>query len=158
MRATSRQSKAFESASQSVKLDPNNPSARYLRAHYATDGPAVLSTDAHVEEDLRQAIILSPEFSPAYALLGLHLALQANRSEEGLSLVKQALSLEPSNSSYQLTLARVLFEMKRYDDARAAATRANALARDRAKKVQVQKFTSLLDAQRLTNQVPSPVN
>jgi tetratricopeptide (TPR) repeat protein len=118
----------------------------------------VLSTDAQVEEDLRQAIILSPEFSPAYALLGLYLALQANRSEEGLSLVKQALSLEPSNSSYQLTLARVLFQMKRYDDARAAATRANALARDQGEKLQVQKFTSLLDAGRLTNQVSSPLN
>lgn len=151
------QSRALESASQSVKLDPNNPSARYLRAYYNTNGPAMLSTDGQVEEDLRQAIILSPEFSPAYALLGLYLALQANRSDEGLSLVKQALSLEPSNSSYQLTLARVLFQMKRYDEARAAATRANALARDQRERLQVQKFTSL-DAEHLTNQVSAPVN
>jgi tetratricopeptide (TPR) repeat protein len=150
------QSKALESASRSVKLGSSNSSARYLRAYYTTHGRAMLSTDAQVEEDLRQAIILSPEFSPAYALLGLYLASQAHRSDEGLSLVKQALSLDPSNSSYQLTLARVLFQMKRYDEAEAAATRANALARDQGERLQVQQFASQLDAERLPNQVSHP--
>ena len=151
-------SKACESASQSVRLAPNNPSARYLRAYYTTNGPAMIASDAQVEEDLRQAIILNPNSSPAYALLGLYLALQANRSDEGLSLVKQALSLEPSNSTYQLALARVLFQMKRYDDARAAATRATALARNPWERRQVQNFTALLGAEHLTNQGSSPVN
>lgn len=150
------QSKALESASRSVKLGSSNSSARYLRAYYTTHGRAMLSTDAQVEEDLRQAIILTPEFSPAYALLGLYLASQAHRSDEGLSLVKQALSLDPSNSSYQLTLARVLFQMKRYDEAEAAATRANALARDQGERLQVQQFASQLDAERLPNQVSHP--
>jgi len=150
--------KAVESAAQSVNLDPNNPSARYLRAYYATGGPAMLSADTQVEADLEQAIISNPEFSPAYALLGLYLAVQAHRSDEGLSLVKQALSLDPSNSSYQLTLARVLFQMRRHDEARAAAIRANSLARDQWERLQVQKFTSELDQEHLTNQVSSPAN
>jgi len=148
---------ALESASQSVKLDPNNPSARYLRAYYATNGGAMLSTNAQVEEDLRQAIISSPEFSPAYALLGLYLALQAHRPDEGLSLVKQALSLDPSNSSYQLSLARILFQMERYDEAGTAAGRAIALARYQSERIQAQKFISELDQEHLTNQVSSPV-
>jgi tetratricopeptide (TPR) repeat protein len=154
-----KQSLALQSASKSIKLDQNNFSARYLYAYYATNGGAeMVPSDTQVEEELRQVILLSPEFSPAYALLGLYVGLQANRSDEGLSLVKQAISLEPSNSSYELILARVLFQMRHYDAARTAANRANTLARGQWERVQAQKFIDTLGQEDLPNQVPSPSN
>lgn len=151
-------SKALESGSVAATLDPNNATARYLRAYYALDGLEMASANVPIEEDLRQAIILNPEFSPAYALLGLYLALQAQRPDEGLSLVKQALALDASNASYQLSLARVLFQMKRYDAAKAAAIRANSLARDQNERLRIQTFNALLEQERLANQVSSPPN
>jgi predicted Zn-dependent protease len=105
-----------------------------------------------VEEDLRAAIALSPDFSPSYALLGLYLALRTPHPEEGLTLVKKALSFDPSNSAYQLKLARVLLQMNRYKDASAAAAHASALARDAAEKSDVQEFNSYLERERQNNQ------
>ena len=140
--------KAFESASRAVNLDPNRASARYLRAYYATYGQGIFATDAPVEEDLRKAIALSPEFSPSYALLGAYIALRTSRLEEGLTLVKKALSFDPSNSTFQLSLARVLLRMDKYDAASAAASRANALARTPLEKSAVQEFDSYLELQK----------
>src|SRR4029077_1425333 len=89
--------KALECASRAVQFDPNKSSVRYPRAYYATHGPRLLSTDVPVEDDLRRAIALSPEFSPPYALLGLYLALRTPHSEEGLTLLRKALLMDPSN-------------------------------------------------------------
>lgn len=145
---------AFESASRAVNLDPNRASARYLRAYYATYGGGMLSTDAPVEEDLRKAIALSPEFSPSYALLGSYIALRTSRAEEGLTLVRKALSFDPSNSTFQLSLAHVLLRMDRYDEASVAASRANALARTAGEKSAVQEFKSKLELQRKKSSTP----
>lgn len=153
-----KRSEALKSASESVKLDPNKSSARYLRAYYATNGTEMVATDAPVEDDLRQAIILNQEFSPAYALLGLFLSVQPQRSDEGLSLAKQAVSFDPSNASYQLTVARVLAQMKRYDQAHEAAQRAGALARDANEKAVIDKFISLLPKKVQNNSAPSSSN
>ncbi len=114
----------------------------------------MLTTDAPVEDDLRQAIILNPELSPAYELLGLYLALRSGRTKEGLSLVKQAIGFDSSNSSYQLGMARVLFQMKRYADAKKAADRASVLARNQTEKIEVQQLNTQIE-QELLNAPPS---
>lgn len=147
------QANAMEFATQAIKLDPSDSSARYLRAYCATYGEGMLITDAPVEDDLRQAIILNPELSPAYELLGLYLALRSSRAEEGLSLVKQAIALDSSNSSYQLSMAKVLLQMKRYADAKKATERASVLARSQADKIEVQQLNTRIE-QELLNAPP----
>lgn len=140
--------KALQSASQAVTLDPNNSSARYLRACFATNGSAIMSTDAPVEEDLRQAIVLSPDFSPPYALLGLYLAVRTAHLDEALALAEKAVSFEPGSSTYQLDLAQVLARMNKYPEAGAAAARASAWARDPQEKGNADAFRSYLEQAR----------
>jgi len=147
--------KALECASRAVQFDPNKSSVRYLRAYYATHGPRLLSTDVPVEDDLRRAIALSPELSPPYALLGLYRALRTPHSEEGLTLLRKALLMDPSNPTYQLDLARVLLQMKKYKEASAAASRASTLARDPAEKQAIQEFNAHLEQERQRGQPPS---
>jgi tetratricopeptide (TPR) repeat protein len=88
-------------------------------------------------------------------LLGLYLALRTPRLEEGLTLVRKALSFDPSNATYQLDLARALFRMNRYKEASAAASRASALARDPAEKLNIQEFNSHLEQARQKDRGPS---
>jgi hypothetical protein len=136
---------ALKSAADAVRLDPSNTYARYLRAYIVTYQSGMLSTDVPVKEDLRHATLLNQDFSPPYALLGEYLALRTPKLEEGLALVKQAVLFDPSSSTYQLALARVLMQMNKYDAARTAASRATALARNSAESQHAQAFTLFLD-------------
>ena len=134
--------KALESASQALSLDPKNYFSRYLRAFLATSGSGIMSSNAQVEEDLRQAIALSPEFSPPYALLAVYLAAMNRDLEEALALAQKAVSFEPGNSNYQLSLAQVLLRMNKFDEANLATARASAWARDPLEKENAESVKS----------------
>ena len=136
---------AAKSAADAVRLDPDDPYARYLRAYITTHQPDTMPTDASVEEDLQHAILLDQEFSPSYALLGRYLALRTSKLEEALALVNQAILFDPSNSRYQLALASVLAKMNKFDAARTAVSRAHALARDSSERRNAEAFTALLE-------------
>ncbi|HXW91841.1 MAG TPA: TonB C-terminal domain-containing protein [Terriglobales bacterium] len=134
---------AVESASQAIALDPQNWSARYLRA-YLKSNAGMGASDPQIEDDLRRAIALRPEFAPPYSLLAVHLAAGNRNLDEALTLAQKAVAFEPANSTYQLALAQVLIHQDKVDEADLAARRASAWARDPGEKTNADHFRQFL--------------
>jgi TonB family protein len=140
--------KALASASRAIALDPRNSSTRYMRAFLQTTGSGMGFSDPQTEDDLRQAIAISPNFAPAYGLLAIYLAATDGDLDEALTFAQKAIAFEPANSNYQLALAQVLAGQDKLDQAELAAKRATALAREPAEKASAEKFTSYLQRKR----------
>jgi len=136
--------KAVDSASKAIALDPNNWFARYLRAFLKTSGPGMGSTDPQIEDDLRRAIAMRPEFAPPYSLLAVHLAAANRNQDEALALAQKAVAFEPANPNYQLALAQVLIRQNKVDEADLASQRASAWARDPVEKANAENFRLFL--------------
>ncbi len=117
---------ALTSISEAVKLDPKNGFARYLRAYLTFFGAGGFPQDSQIEEDLRQAVAMKPDFAPANALLGLYLSSRRQNAEEALAYAKKAVSLEPGNTEFVYDLAQVLAQMQRFDEAQYVAERARS--------------------------------
>lgn len=137
--------KALESASKAVALDSKDSFTRYLRAYLQTNGGGMGSSDPQIEEDLRQAISISPDFAPPYGLLAVYFAAANRNLNEALTLAEKAVSLEPANSNYQLALAQVLIRQNKFSEADVAAGRASAWARDPSEKTNADNFRQFLD-------------
>lgn len=137
--------KALESVSKAIALDPKNSFTRYMRAFLRSSGTGMRSSNPQIEEDLRQAIAISPDFAPSYGLLAVCLAAAGRHLEEALTLAQKAVSFEPGSSSYQLALAQVLARTNKLDEAGIAATRASAWARNPAEKASAESYKSYLD-------------
>jgi tetratricopeptide (TPR) repeat protein len=135
--------KAIESASRAIELDPKNSLTRYLRGYLAfNEGHDV--RDPQIETDLREAIAANPDFLPPCALLAIYLAEKNENLPEALTFAEKAVSAEPGNSSYVLSLAQVLAPMRRYDEAQKTAMRARALATDAEGRALADQFISYL--------------
>lgn len=120
---------AIKSASAAIGLDPNNAVTRFLRAQLVSMEGAMMAGSPQLEDDLRNAIALNPNFSPPYAMLAAYLSMHSNNLPEALSFAQKAISFEPANANYQLALAQVLARMNKFDDAHMAALRAQDWAR-----------------------------
>lgn len=140
--------KALESMSKAVALDPKNSFTRYMQAYLKTFGLGMMTRDPQVEDDLRQAIAISPQFPPPYGLLAVYMAAHNEDLPGALAFAQKAVSLEPANSAYQLALAQVLLRMDKYDDAQLAASRARAWARDPQEKANAASFQAQLQQAR----------
>ncbi|HXZ31879.1 MAG TPA: TonB family protein [Terriglobales bacterium] len=136
--------KALESVSKAIALDPRNSFTRYLRAFLETSGSGLGSDAPQIEDDLRQAIAISPDFAPPYGLLAVHLAAENQKLDEALAFAQKAISFEPANSNYQLALAQVLIRQNKFNEAGLAARRASAWARDPAEKATADNFRQFL--------------
>ncbi len=136
-------SEALASVSQAISLDPKNGLAHFLRAYLSFGGGEPVS-DSQVEDDLREAISASPEFGPAYSLLAVYLAADGEELPEALSLAQKAIAFEPGNGSFQLALAQVLAQMKRFDEAHIAGLRALEGARSPDERAHADSFLSYL--------------
>lgn len=137
-------SEAFESFSQAVALDPKNALTRYFRAYLTFGEKGVGLGDKQVEDDLRRAIALDPNFAPPYALLADYLAASDDQLPQALSLAQKGASLEPGSATYMLALARVLARMQKFDQAQAAAQRASATALQPAERAAAENFLAYL--------------
>jgi len=115
-----------------------------MRAFLQTNRSGMAS-DPQTEEDLRQAIALSPDFAPPYGLLALYLSANNRNLDEALTFVKKAISFEPANSNFQLALAQVLLRQKKLNEAEVAAARASAWAKDSAQKANAESFKRFLE-------------
>lgn len=135
---------ALKSASAAIDLDPNDAVTRFLRAQLAGMGGGLMSGSPQLEDDLRKAIALNPNFSPPYAMLAAYLSMHGNNLPEALSFAQKAVSLEPANANYQLALAQVLARMQKFDDAHMAALRAQAWARQPEVRANATAFLSYL--------------
>ncbi|HKN60862.1 MAG TPA: DUF1570 domain-containing protein, partial [Candidatus Acidoferrales bacterium] len=136
--------KAIESLSKAISIDPKNSFTRYLRAELSTIGSEMMAAGPQSEDDLRQAISVSPEFAAPYGLLAVYMAAHDENLPEALNFAQKAVSFEPGNSDYQLSLAQVLARMEKYDEAKLAASRAQAWARQPQEQANAQSFLHYL--------------
>ena len=136
--------KAIESLSKAISIDPKNSFTRYLRAELSTIGSGMMAAGPQSEDDLRQAMAISPEFAAPYGLLAVYMASHDENLPEALNLAQKAVSFEPANSNYQLALAQVLARMEKYDEAKLAASKAQAWARQPQEQANAQSFLSYL--------------
>jgi TPR repeat protein len=90
-------------------------------------GPALPVAFAEAERHLRRSVELNGAFAPAQALLAVALA-EGGKGEEALPFAQKSVALDASSASSRLALARVLWQLSRSDEARAAALAARALA------------------------------
>ena len=135
---------ALALATKAIELDPENGLARYLRADLAFRSGTQVSENFQLEDDLRVAIAADPDFAPAYSMLALRLAASHEDMTEALKMAQKAVSLEPGNGTYQLSLAQVLARMRKFDEAKIAGSRARASARTPSEKAQAESFLSYL--------------
>lgn len=136
--------KALESTSKAIALDPKVSFTHYLRAYLQTNAGGMGSSDPQIEDDLRQAIAIGPDFAPPYSLLAIHLAAGNRNLDEALTLANKAISFEPANSSFQLALAQVLIRQNKFGEADSAARRASAWALDPEEKANAENFRQFL--------------
>lgn len=136
--------KAVESLSKAIAIDPKNSFTRYLRAELSAIGGGMMSADSQSEDDLRQAIAISPEFASPYALLAVYMATHNEDLPEALSFAQKAVSFEPGNSTYQLALAQVLARMEKFDEAKTAALQSASWARQPQDRANAESFLNYL--------------
>jgi predicted Zn-dependent protease len=131
-----------------VWLDPNNALTRYLRAYLTFGQRNVPTGDPQIEEDLRHAIGLEPDFAPAYGLLAVYLSASNQNLTEALAMAQKGVSLEPGSALYALSLAQVLERMGRFGDAETAARTARANATDPFERANADQFLAYLQRAR----------
>jgi tetratricopeptide (TPR) repeat protein len=111
-----------------VKLDSKSYLANYYFASVSMqseDG----RDDPSIEPSLRAAIQLNPRFAPAYQLLAQYDTMRHTHPEEALSLIIQAVKLDPGNLYLRLNASNVLMSQARYADAVSVVQAAAGLAR-----------------------------
>lgn len=138
-----RRDEAIDSLSKSISFDPENSFTRFLRAQFSL--ASGLTESSRSEDDLRQAIALSPNFASPYPLLAVYIATQKENLPEALTFAEKAVSFEPGNSGYQLALAQVLARMEKYDEAKTAALNAASSARQPQEQANAQSFLHYLE-------------
>jgi tetratricopeptide (TPR) repeat protein len=105
----------FEEARQryaeAVHLDSQNFLAHYYFAAISMTTSLDAAGDAEVEGSLRTAIRLNPSFAPAYDRLATLLGMRRRDLDEARLMGVTAVSLEPANIGYRITVANVLLAM-----------------------------------------------
>jgi tetratricopeptide (TPR) repeat protein len=128
-----------------IELNPKNALTRFLRAYLDSTQGGVVGNDTQMEEDLRAAITVSPEFAPPYGVLAVYLANRGDSLPEALKLAQKAQALEPGSTIYQIDLAQVLARMNRYKEAGNIAAHARANAANPMERAEAERFLAFLD-------------
>lgn len=143
-----KRSEALADFTRAIALNPKNALTRFLRAYLSSSQPGAIGNDKQMEEDLRTAIAVSPEFAPPYGVLAVYLEVQGQNLPEALALAQKAVALEPGDASYEMNLAQVLARMERYDEARAYALRARANSTDPEERERADHFVEFIKQDR----------
>lgn len=141
-----RRKEAITVATRAIAADPHDAMTRYIRAYCSFHG-TMLQSNPEMEGDLRAAIATAPAFAPPYAFLSAYLAAQGTHLDDAYVYARRAVSLNPNNSMYQLTLAKVLGRMSRYAESHAAALRARRYASDTSDQHAADLFLEFLTQQ-----------
>jgi len=121
---------------QAVKLGSRSYLAHYYFAMFSMGQGG--EPGPEVEESLRAALRLRPNFAPACDLLAEVLAMRREKLDEAHMLNVQAIQLDPSNVTYRVNAASVLMSMERYADAQAVLSIAAKLATNSGERALVQ--------------------
>jgi tetratricopeptide (TPR) repeat protein len=138
---------ALADFTRAIELNPKNALTRFLRAYLDSTQHGAVGNDTQMEQDLRTAIAISPEFAPPYGVLAVYLANQGENLPEALNLAQRARTLEPGNTIYQIDLAQVLARMNRYKEAHNLAVHARANAANPMERAEAEQFLLYLQQQ-----------
>jgi tetratricopeptide (TPR) repeat protein len=136
---------ALADFTRAIELNPKNALTRFLRAYLASSQGGAVGNDEQMEEDLRTAIAVSPEFAPPYGVLAVYLANRGDNLPEALKLAQKAQALEPGNVIYQIDLASVLARMNRFQEAHNIALHARSNATNSGELAEAERFLAYLD-------------
>jgi len=136
---------ALADFTRAIELNPKNALTRFLRAYLGSTQRGAVGNDEQMEEDLRTAIAVSPEFAPPYGVLAVYLSNQGQDLPEALKLAQKAQALEPGSTIYQIDLAQVLARMDRYREARNITLHARANAASPIERAEAERFLAFLD-------------
>ena len=104
--------KARDWYAQAVQLDSQSYLAHYYFAAMTLNGSSgALDNDAQIESSLRSAIKLNPSFAPSFDLFASFLGMRHRDLDEAHMMGLTAVSLEPANVHYRITVAHILLEM-----------------------------------------------
>jgi len=106
--------KAFELAQKSIDLDPS------LADPHLLFGWIYLMSGKHEKAiaEAEKAVVLSPNYLSAHTSLGNFLAWGADRPEDGISVLKRTLRLNPFSNEWQLVfLGNAYYIAGRYEEA-----------------------------------------
>jgi tetratricopeptide (TPR) repeat protein len=102
---------------QAVQLDSQNFLAHYYFAAISMSGHLAAAEEAQVESSLRKAIKLNPSFAPTYDRLAAFLGMRRRDLEEARLMGLTAVTLDPANVGYRITVANVLLAMEQGQNA-----------------------------------------
>lgn len=130
--------------SEAVQLDSQSYLAHYYFAAMSmrTSGS---SDDTKIENSLRTAVKLNPQFAPAFDSLAVFLARHHRDLDEAHMMGLTAVSLEPENIGYRINVAYVLLTMQRPEPAIQVLQNAAKLAKTPEEIIQVNNI--LMSAQ-----------
>ncbi|MGA8728158.1 MAG: DUF1570 domain-containing protein [Terracidiphilus sp.] len=114
---------------EAVKLDSQSYLANYYFASLSMDG-ASADQEPAIESSLRTVIRLNPKFAPAYDRLASFYAGHHMKMDDAISLILQAVKLDPGNLYFRLNAANILAEIGRYPDSAAVLQAATKLAKN----------------------------
>jgi len=130
---------------EAVKLDSHSYLAHYYFAAISMRSSGASDDDAPIENSLRTAIKLNPQFAPSFDALAVFLARQHRNLEEARMMALTAVTLEPENIGYRINLANVLMNMQNSDAAIRVLQVAAKMAKTPQEIMQVNNF--LMSAQ-----------
>ena len=129
---------------EAIKLDSQNYLALYFFAANSITGVND-EQDKQIEDSLRAAISLNPNFAPSYDRLAEHFAIKHQNLDEAHMLNLHAVELDPGNLYYRMNTASVLTTMDRYPGAIGVLKAAAKLARTPSEVAMVQVRISELE-------------
>lgn len=111
-----------------LRLEPDATQAMFwLGASYERTG-----REPEAESVLQGLLEIDPNFAPALNYLGYMWADQGQNLDEALTLVQQAVALEPDNGAYIDSLGWAHYQLGQYDEARGHLERAARIVGDDA--------------------------
>lgn len=108
---------AREKYARAVQLDSQSALAHYYFAAISMMRPISVSDEPQVESSLRTAIKLNPAFAPSYDRLAAFLGMRHRNLDEARLMAVTAVSLDPANVGYRITVANVLLAMQQAQNA-----------------------------------------
>ena len=101
---------------EAIKLDSTDYLAYYQFASFSMNDSSGVD-DKAIEDSLRKAIQLNPQFAPSYDRLASFFAMRHKNLDEAHLLSLQAVQLDPGEVVFRMNAANVLMVMQRYADA-----------------------------------------
>jgi tetratricopeptide (TPR) repeat protein len=114
-----------------LQLDPNDGLTYYGQGLAAMARGGFVGVPVGAVTSFEKSTTLIPDFAPAWYNLASIYGSRTETLQKALTDAQRAATLAPGDSGYQLQVAAILERLGRIDDARKAATQAQASASDR---------------------------